>query len=70
VTADGRAAVRRAAFKLRPASAEIAPGSRARLVLKVPARAWKRAGRVRVRLAAHDAAGNVSRAERRVALRR
>jgi hypothetical protein len=70
VTAAGRAAVRRTTFKLRPASARVAPGQRARLVLAVPARAWKRARRVRVRLTAEDAAGNVSRVQRRIALRR
>ena len=70
VTAEGRAAVRRATFKLRPASARVAPGQRARLVLAVPARAWKRARRVRVRLTAYDAAGNISRVQRRIALRR
>jgi hypothetical protein len=70
VTAAGHAAVRRTTFKLRPASARVAPGQRARLVLAVPARAWKRARRVRVRLTAEDAAGNVSRVQRRIALRR
>jgi hypothetical protein len=70
VKAEGRAAVRRAMFKLKAASARVTPGQRARLALAVPRRVWTRARRVRVRVTAHDAAGNLSRLQRRVALKR